>query len=109
LEQNPAAVARWLAEEFPAIRARARREGGVVLWLDEMGVRSAAAAGRSWAPVGQTPVIKGTGKRFRVNLIGAISNAGLLRFRLLSGRSGAGCSSTSWVGCSGIAAGARST
>jgi transposase len=85
LEQNPAAVARWLATEFPAIRAQARREGGVVLWLDEMGVRSDAAAGRSWAPVGQTPVIKGTGKRFRVNMISAISNAGMLRFRLFTG------------------------
>lgn len=85
LEQNPAAVARWLATEFPAIRAQAKREGGVVLWLDEMGVRSDVAAGRSWAPVGQTPVIKGTGKRFRVNMISAISNAGRLRFRLFTG------------------------
>jgi transposase len=85
LEQNPVAVARWLAEEFPAIRAQARREGGVVLWLDGMGVRSDAAAGRSWAPVGRTPVIKRTGKRFRVNMISAISNQGLLRFRLFTG------------------------
>ena len=85
LEQNPVAVARWLATEFPAIRAQAKREGGVVLWLDEMGVRSDAATGRSWAPVGQTPVIKGTGKRFRVNMITAISNAGRLRFRLFTG------------------------
>jgi transposase len=85
LEQNPAAVRRWLADTYPAIRARAKREGGVVLWLDEMGVRSDAAAGRSWAPVGQTPVIKGTGKRFRVNMISAISNAGMLRFRLFTG------------------------
>jgi transposase len=85
LEQNPAAVARWLAEEFPAIRARAKREGGVVLWLDEMGVRSDAAAGRSWAPIGQTPVIKRTGKRFGVNMLSAISNAGRLRFRLFTG------------------------
>ena len=85
LEQNPVAVARWLAEEFPAIRAQARREGGVVLWLDEMGVRLDGAAGRSWAPVGQTPVIKRTGKRFRVNMISAISNQGLLRFRLFTG------------------------
>jgi transposase len=85
LEQNPVAVARWLAEEFPAIRAQARREGGVVVWLDEMGVRSDAAAGRSWAPVGRTPVIKRTGKRFRVNMISAISNQGLLRFRLFTG------------------------
>jgi transposase len=85
LEQNPAAVRRWLTTDYPAIRARAKREGGVVLWLDEMGVRSDAAAGRSWAPVGQTPVITGTGKRFRVNMISAVSNAGMLRFRLFTG------------------------
>ena len=85
LEQNPAAVRRWLAGTYPAIRAQARREGGLVLWLDEMGVRSDAAAGRSWAPVGQTPVIKGTGTRFRVNMISAVSNAGMLRFRLFTG------------------------
>jgi transposase len=85
LEQNPAAVRRWLAETYPAIRARAKREGGVVLWLDEMGVRSDAAAGRSWAPVGQTPLVKRTGKRFRVNMISAISAGGLLRFRLFVG------------------------
>ena len=85
LEQNPAAVRRWLAQDYPAIRAQARREGGMVLWLDEMGVRSDAAAGRSWAPVGQTPVIKRTGKRFRVNLLSAISGAGRLRFRLFTG------------------------
>jgi transposase len=85
LEQDPVAVARWLSEEYPAIRAQARREGGVVLWLDEMGIRSDAAAGRSWAPIGQTPVIKRTGKRFRVNMLSAISNAGRLRFRLFVG------------------------
>jgi transposase len=85
LEQNPAAVRHWLVTEYPAICAQAKREGGVVLWLDEMGVRSDAATGRSWAPVGQTPVIKRTGKRFRVNMISAISNAGMLRFRLFVG------------------------
>jgi transposase len=85
LEQNPAAVRRWLAETYPAICARARREGGVVLWLDELGIRSDGAAGRSWAPIGQTPVIKGTGKRFRVNMLSAISNAGRLRFGLFTG------------------------
>jgi transposase len=64
LEQNPAAVRRWLEEEYPAIVAAAKRDRGVVLWLDEMGVRADRAAGRSWAPVGQTPVVKRTGRRF---------------------------------------------
>jgi transposase len=85
LEQNRAAVRRWLVETYPAIRAQARREGGLVLWLDAMGVRSDAAAGRSWASVGQTPVIKRTGKRVRVNMISAVSNAGMLGFRLFVG------------------------
>src|ERR671913_2399361 len=37
LEQNPAAVRRWLVETYPTIRAQAKREGGMVLWLGEMG------------------------------------------------------------------------
>jgi transposase len=52
LEQNPAAVRRWLLEEYPAIRAQARREGGVVVWLDELGcarLRRRGAGGRRWA------------------------------------------------------------
>jgi DDE superfamily endonuclease len=55
------------------------------VWLDELGVRADAAAGRWGAPVGQTPVVKRTGKRFRVNMISAISNQGMLRFRLFAG------------------------
>jgi transposase len=52
LEQNPAAVRRWLTETYPAICAQARREGGVVVWLDEMGIRSVrppGGPGRRWA------------------------------------------------------------
>jgi hypothetical protein len=107
--QKPVAVRRWLAEEFSAVRARAKWEGGVVLWLDEMGVHSDTAAGRSWAPIGQTPVVKRTSKRFRVNMISAISAGGLLRFRLFTGRLPAWCSSTSCAGCCAIAAGGRCT
>jgi DDE superfamily endonuclease len=65
--------------------AAAKRDGGVVLWLDELGVRAAQAAGRSWAPVGPTPVSKRTGKRFGVNLISVISNQGLLGVPVVRG------------------------
>jgi DDE superfamily endonuclease len=78
-------VRRWLVETYPASCARAKREGGVVVWLDEMGIRPDGAAGRSWAPVGQGPVIKGTGKWFRVTMVSAVSNAGMLWFRLVTG------------------------
>ena len=106
---RPRCAAGW-PRSYPAIRAQARREGGVVLWLDEMGVRSDAAAGRSWAPVGQTPVIKRTGKRFRVNMISAISNAGTAAVpavcRVVHR---AGVHRLPAAGCCAIAAGGRCT
>src|SRR3954466_1596151 len=81
-EQSDEAVRRWLEVEYPALVKQARRERAEILWLDESGLRSDHTAGRTWAPVGQTPVTKGTGQRFRANLIAAISNTGTLRFRV---------------------------
>ncbi|MFQ5757135.1 MAG: IS630 family transposase [Acidiferrobacterales bacterium] len=79
-EQDPEAVRRWLTEEYPAIRARAQREGATIFWGDETGMRSDHQAGRSWGRRGQTPVIPETGKRFRCHRISAITNRGQLVF-----------------------------
>jgi transposase len=84
-EQNPEKVARWLAVDYPAIEARARKEEAIVLWLDQTGLRSDAAVGTTWAPVGQTPVVSKTGKRFGVNVMAAISNKGELYFTCYHG------------------------
>ncbi len=81
-EQNPEMVERWLTERYPAIKTRAHREKALILWTDEMGLRSDHTAGRSWSPVGKTPVIQGTGQRFGTNVISAISNKGHLSFRV---------------------------
>ena len=63
-EQNPVAVRKWLAEEYPAIRAQARQFKAQIHWLDEMGLRSDHQAGRSYGRRGQTPVVFGTGNVF---------------------------------------------
>ncbi len=84
-EQNPAAVARWLAQEYPAIEAKARKEKAIILWLDQTGLRSDSSVGRGWAPVGQPPVVPKTGKRFGVNVMAAISNKGELYFTCYRG------------------------
>lgn len=86
LERNPEAVRVWLEERYPEIRAKAKREGGLVLWQDEMGMRSDCSHGRSWSPIGQTPVRETTGKRFSLNMISAIGNEGTLRFSLFTGK-----------------------
>jgi DDE superfamily endonuclease/Winged helix-turn helix len=84
-EQNPEAVARWLEQEYPAIAAQAKKEKAIILWLDQTGLRSDAAVGTTWAPVGQTPVVGKTGKRFGVNVMAAISNKGDLYFTCYTG------------------------
>jgi transposase len=79
-ERNPEAVARWLKEEYPAIRDAAKKEKALIYWADEMGARSDYQAGRSYAPKGRTPAIPGTGQRFGCNVLSAITNRGHLDF-----------------------------
>ncbi len=63
----------------------AQKQHGLVLWLDELGLRSQHQAGKSFAPKGKTPVLKKTGQRFYLNEISAISNRGDLVFMVVDG------------------------
>jgi transposase len=86
LEQDPVAVRRWLNEEYPAIVAAAKRTDAEIYWEDEMGLRSAHAVGRSFAPRGRTPTSVLTGQRFSCTVISAVTNRGRLNFRVFRGR-----------------------
>jgi transposase len=86
LERDPLAVRRWLREEYPAIQAAAKAENAEIFWGDEMGLRSDHATGRSFAPIGRTPLIVVSGKRFGCNMISAITNRGKLYFMVFPGR-----------------------
>ena len=79
-EQDPQAVEHWLKVEYPRVRREAKAAGAEIHWGDEMGLRSDHQAGTSYGRRGQTPVIPGTGQRWRCNVISAISNRGTLRF-----------------------------
>ena len=81
-QQNPEAVQQWLEVEYPEVRKQAKAEGTEIHWGDEMGVRSDYQAGRTWGRKGRTPVVSGTGQRFRCNIISALTNQGTLRFRV---------------------------
>jgi transposase len=84
-EQNPEAVARWLEQQYPAIATQAKKDKAIILWLDQTGLRSDAPVGTTWAPVGKTPVVPKTGRRFGVNVMAAISNKGELYFTCYHG------------------------
>ena len=81
-QQDAERVARWKAEVFPEIRRKAEQCNGAVYFLDESAVRSDHHAGTTWSPKGKTPVVRTTGARFSLNIIGAISPQGEFRFML---------------------------
>ena len=85
-ERNDAAIAHWLRTEYPAIARDAKREKAVIYWGDEMGLRSDHVAGTSYAPMGQTPIIRAAGQRFGCNMILAITNRGHLAFMVFQGK-----------------------
>ena len=83
-ERDEAAVKTWLAEEYPAIHARAKAQKAEIHWGDPMGLRSDHQAGTSYSKRGVTPVIPGTGQRFRCNLISTVTNRGSLAFMVFT-------------------------
>lgn len=84
-ERDEAAIAHWIAHDYPRIAQEARRERACLYWGDEAGFRSDEVRGRSFAPRGHTPEIATTGKRFGCNLISALTNRGALSFMVFTG------------------------
>jgi transposase len=84
-ERQPAAIAAWLEQIYPAIAKRAKAQGAVIYWGDETGISNQDQIGRTYAPKGKTPVITRTVKRISQSMISAVSNRGLMRFMLYDG------------------------
>lgn len=86
IEADPAAMAEWVQVTYPALVERAEGEGAVILFADQVGVRSDHLSGATWGRVGRTPRVTRTGKRFSLNAMSAISPRGDIRFTVFAGR-----------------------
>lgn len=85
-EQDPAAVRKWLDEDYPTIVREAKAQGAEIHWGDEMGLRSDHQTGTSYGRKGETPVVPGTGRRFRCNMLSTVTNGGQLAFMVFTRR-----------------------
>ena len=83
-EQKPAAVQKWLEEEYPAIKERAKEEKAEIHWGDETGCKNQCNHGRSYAPKGKTPVKEQMSKSFKINMISTVTNQGKVQFMIYS-------------------------
>ena len=83
IEQDDERVRQWKQEQYPAIARRAKAENAVIYWGDETAVKHDTNWVTGYAPVGETPVLSCYDGRWKTaTMVSAISNQGLLRFKL---------------------------
>ena len=79
-KQNAAAVKEFQEVTFPKIVAKAKKEGGIILFGDETGICNQENYQRGFSPAGVAPVVKLPVKKERINMISAISRQGHCEF-----------------------------
>jgi len=62
----------WLKDIWPTFLAQAKAAKGLVLFGDEASFAQWGSLGYTWAPIGEQPLIKTTGKRKAYKVFGAI-------------------------------------
>jgi transposase len=85
-ERDPVAIERWTAQVFPRLRARAKRVGAQLFFLDEAGVRSDQVLGRTWGLRGHTPEVPTSGRRQSVSAISAVNARGAFWYEIYTER-----------------------
>src|SRR6516165_4100462 len=81
LERDAALVQQWLKQEYPKIKALARREKADIYFGDAAHMRSDHHAGRTWGKKGETPVVLSSGARYSMSLI-SVTSRGHMRFMI---------------------------
>src|SRR6201993_1484293 len=82
LERDEGLVQQWLKQEFPRIKALAQREKADIYFGDAAHMRSDHHSGRTWGRKGEPPVVSGSGARYRMSLISAVTSRGHMRFMI---------------------------
>src|SRR5262249_43595998 len=84
-DQDPEEVRQWLEETYPAIVARAEREGAEIHWCDEVGVAADEHPARGYAPHGERAAMEVPDRHVRVNQVSTITPTGKVRFMTYTG------------------------
>jgi transposase len=83
-ERKDSATKAWLEEEYPKIKKEAKKDNADIWWADETACQNLANNLKGYAPIGthNKPVLEHTAKKFKINMISAITNTGKSMFSL---------------------------
>jgi len=84
-ERNDNKVKSWLEEEYPKIEKQAKKEKAEIHWGDETNCQSLPNNLRGFSTKGNTPVLRHSAKKFKVNMISSITKLGKMRFMFYEG------------------------
>ena len=84
-QRNPEAIERWQHDIYPAIARQAHKENADIFFWDESGFRADSVHGRTWAPCGETPVVKRPGERQSMSAASAVNSKGAFWFATYEG------------------------
>jgi transposase len=76
IQRDEAAIARWRVEVWPELLRRAKRERRVLVFEDESGFYLLPGLVRTYAPEGQTPVIREKQTRDHLSVMGGMTPQG---------------------------------
>jgi len=83
-ERKDEKIKTWLKEEYPAIKEKAKKEAAEIWWADETACVSLPSYLRGYAPKGThfKPVLEHPAKKFKINMISAVTSSGKSMFAL---------------------------
>ncbi len=83
-ERKDEKTQQWLNEEYPKIKKLAKADNADIWWADETSCVSLPTNLKGYAPIGSKikPILTHPAKKFRINMISAITNTGKSMFAL---------------------------
>ena len=83
-ERKDSATKQWLEVEYPLIKKEAKEENADIWWADETHCQSLPINLKGYAPIGSKnkPILIHPAKKFKINMISAITNTGKSMFAL---------------------------
>jgi transposase len=85
-ERDPARIQKWLDQDYPKLRRRAKGYGAHIYFLDEAGFHSDPVLGRTYGLKGHTPVVATSGQRQSINAMSAVSARGGFWYNVYAGK-----------------------
>src|SRR5208337_68156 len=76
VQRDEKAIERWRDEVWPELRKRARRERRVLVFVDESGFYLLPGVVKTYAPEGQTPILRAKLTRDHLSVMGGMTRGG---------------------------------